>query len=229
MRRAALWLWRHGIVSTFMTGLFVVLPLALTIAIMGWAASMVVSWIGPGSPFGQVLHSIGLGLLEDEETSKWVGTAIGWVIVILGIWLLGAIVKNATRQGLEESLHRWMERIPVISAIYKPVSQVVSMLKKDDKSEMQGMTAVYCQFGDMHGGGFLALLTSNDVFQFGGQASYAVYIPTSPIPMSGGIIFVPVDKVTIVDMSIDELMQIYFSLGVMAPKVVPEQYQASVS
>jgi len=228
MRRAALWLWRHGIVSTFMTGLFVVLPIVVTLAIMGWAGSIVVSWLGPDSLFGRALQAIGIGLLE-PETSAWLGTLIGWAIVISAIWLIGVMVKSATRQQLEQSLHRIMERIPIISAIYKPVSQVVSMLKKDDASEMQGMTVAYCDFGEAHGGGFLALLTSQESFNFVGQDCYAVYIPTSPIPMSGGIVFVPVEKVTTLEMSVDELMQIYFSLGVMAPKVVPSRYQASAS
>ena len=43
--------------------------------------------------------------------------------------------------------------------------------------------------------------------------------------MSGGIVFVPVAKVLEVDMQVDDLMQIYFSLGVMASKVVPDAYQ----
>ena len=228
MRRAALWLWRHGIVSTFMTGLFVVLPIVVTIGIMGWAGSIVVAWLGPGSLFGRGLQLVGLELLS-KETSEWLGTLIGWVVVVAGIWLIGVMVKSATRQQLEQSFHSLIERIPIVNAIYKPVSQVVGMLKKDDNNEMGGMTVVYCAFGEAHGGGFLALLTSKDAFNFAGQECYAVYIPTSPIPMSGGIVFVPVPKVTMLEMSVDELMQIYFSLGVMAPKVVPSQYQASVA
>ena len=77
------------------------------------------------------------------------------------------------------------------------------------------------------GGGFLALLTSSDTFLFSERNCHAVYIPTSPVPMSGGIVFVPVEKVNVVEMSVDELMQIYFSLGVMASKVVPEKYRAA--
>ena len=58
-----------------------------------------------------------------------------------------------------------------------------------------------------------------------GSECLACYIPTSPVPMSDGIVFVQVAKVMNVDTSVEDLMQIYFSLGVMAPKVVPEQYQ----
>ena len=112
-----------------------------------------------------------------------------------------------------------------IGVVLRQVSQVVNMLQQEDQSEMRSMNVVYCSFGQTGGGGFLALLASSQEFQFAEQLCFACYIPTSPIPMSGGIVFVPVDKVTDIDMSVEELMQIYFSLGVMAPKVVPAAYQ----
>ena len=85
-------------------------------------------------------------------------------------------------------------------------------------------TVVYCEFGLQHGGGFLALLSSDKVYKFGGHDCYIVYIPTSPIPMSGGIVFVPLAGVQKVEMEVEHLMQIYLSLGVMSEAVVPDKY-----
>ena len=59
-----------------------------------------------------------------------------------------------------------------------------------------------------------------------GRKYQVVYLPTSPVPMSGGIIFAPVESVHKVDMKVDDLMQIYFSIGVMSPKVIPQKYVA---
>ena len=60
----------------------------------------------------------------------------------------------------------------------------------------------------------------------GGQACRIVYVPTSPVPMSGGILFVPKDSMQRIDMKVDDLMQIYFSIGVMSDKVIPKRYVA---
>jgi len=225
MKRVASWVWSRGIVSTFMTGLFVLLPIMITVTIMGWAGGKVVEMLGPSSLVGNVLRSIGLKIARDQS-HQWVGTLIGWALVLVGIWLVGACVKSFARQRLQKRFHGVMDRIPVVSSIYRPVSQVVDMLKGDDDEAMKSMRVVHCKFGDAHGGGFLALLSCSQVFRFGGQDCLAVYIPTSPLPMSGGIILVPVSQVTNVDMSVEDLMQIYFSLGVMAPKVMPQQYMA---
>jgi uncharacterized membrane protein len=75
-----------------------------------------------------------------------------------------------------------MGRIPLVSSIYRPVSQVVNMLQQEDQSEMRSMDVVYCSFGQAGGGGFLALLASSQEFQFAGQLCFACYTPPRPFP-----------------------------------------------
>ena len=56
---------RH-LLSLFVTGLRAALPLAATIAIFWWAASLIVRWLGPGSAVGSVLVKVGLGVTGSE-------------------------------------------------------------------------------------------------------------------------------------------------------------------
>jgi uncharacterized membrane protein len=46
--------------------------------------------------------------------------------------------------------------------------------------------------------------------------------------MSGGVVFAAADSVHRVDMQVDDLMKIYFSIGVMSSKVIPDQYVVSL-
>jgi len=228
MKRAFVWFWKNGIVSTFMTGFFVLLPFVVTLAIMGWVGSVLVDWLGPNSLIGQGLAMVGVQFVPGER-SKAVATITGWALVLLAIWFIGLLVKSATRQTLVESFNGLIDRIPVFNSVYRTVSQVVGMLKKDETSDLKAMSVVYCCFGATDGAGFVALLSSPQVYAFAGVPCHAVYIPTSPLPMSGGIVFVPVDKVQPVEMTVDDLMQIYFSLGMMSPKVIPQKYQPPLS
>ena len=86
------------------------------------------------------------------------------------------------------------------------------------------MSVVYCAFGGEGGAGFLGLLVSDHVYRFNGQACQIVYVPTSPVPMSGAVVFAAADSVHRVDMQVDDLMKICLSIGVMSPKVIPDQY-----
>lgn len=224
MKRAVVWFWKNGIVSTFMTGVFVLLPFFLTLAIMGWVGSVLVAWLGPESLVGRGLSWTGVRIIRGEK-SEAVATVVGWALVLLIIWLIGLLVKAAARESLVNFFNRLIDRIPVFNSIYRTVAQVIGMLKKDDQSDLKAMTVVYCTFGQVEGAGFLALLASPNTYTFVGRACHAVYIPTTPLPMSGGLVFVPVEKVQRLEMTVDDLMQIYFSLGMMSPKVIPQKYQ----
>lgn len=222
MNRLVDWLWTRGIVSTFLAGLFALLPIVITVAIVTWVAGKIHSLLGPTTTIGRTLRSIGLRLVTDEV----VASVIGWCLVLVGVWLVGLLVRTSARHQLERLIDVTFRRIPFVKGIYGTASQLVGMLNKQDQSELKGMSVVYCAFGERHGGGFLALLASPDVYVFQGRQCRVVYIPTSPLPMSGGIVFVPLEAVTKIDMSAESLMQIYFSLGVLTSQVVPGQYHA---
>ena len=70
----------------------------------------------------------------------------------------------------------------------------------------------------IYGAGVLALLVSPERFCINGMDYHIVIVPTSPVPVGGGLIFVPVDAVKPADVSVEALMSIYVSMGVTAPQ-----------
>ncbi|NIP85063.1 MAG: hypothetical protein GTO03_05665, partial [Planctomycetales bacterium] len=92
MSRAARWIWNHGVVSTFVTGFLVLLPILITFAIMMWVGQKIVDMLGPHSLVGQALQTLGLQILG-PEARQWLGILLGWAIVLAVIWLVGVGVK----------------------------------------------------------------------------------------------------------------------------------------
>jgi uncharacterized membrane protein len=227
IKRAPAWIWNRGIVSTFLAGFFVVLPIAITLGLIGWVGSTVAQWLGPDTAVGIAMEKVGLQFVTDENRAA--AYVIGCAIVVAAIWLLGLFVKSVGRNKVEKTFHAAVEQIPVVRLLYKPIVQVLDMLRQEGPEEMKAMSVVYCAFGEGHGAGFLGLLASTDVYRFGGQDCHIVYVPTSPVPMSGGIVFVPVGAVQKIRMQVDELMQLYFSIGAMSGKVIPGQYLATAA
>lgn len=214
-------LWK-GIVATFLSGLFAVLPLVITVAIVSWVGEQVHALIGPGTTVGEGLRSLGRGMrFVTNEAAAYV---VGILLVVAGIWFLGLLVKTRAKSWIEGTMHAIVNRIPFVKGVYGTAHQVIGMLNKSDADEFSSMSAVFCDFGADHGAGFLALLASPQLFRFHDRDYRVVYVPTSPVPMSGGIILVPVESVKKVDMTADQLMQIYLSLGVLAPQVIPRPY-----
>lgn len=220
MRRIWDALWKRGIVGTFLSGLFAVLPLALTVALIVWVARFLESLLGPHSDFGQFLRRIGLAFVTDETTAQIAGLAI----VLIGIWLLGWIVKTQAKHRYDQALNRLIERIPLVKSIYCTMAQLVAIFNRDGDSELQGLSVVFIRFGDQGGCGFLALLASPERYCFDGREYQLVYLPTAPVPMSGGVMCVPAEQVTRVEMSVDALMQLYLSMGMLGGQAIPEAY-----
>lgn len=215
-------LWRQGIVGTFLSGLFAVLPLVLTVAIIAWVARQLEAWLGPTSDFGKVLRRIGLTFVADESTAQ----ITGFAMVVVGIWVIGWLVKARARHRFDEMVNHLVDRIPLVKPIYRTMSQLVGIFNKDVDSELKGLAVVFISFGDSGGCGFLALLASPERYRFGQRDYHLVYLPTAPVPMSGGVMCVPVEQVTKVAMSVDALMQLYLSMGMLGTQAVPEEYRA---
>jgi len=212
---------KAGTVTTFLTGLLAVLPIAITVAIMAWVAGYARAYLGSESTVGKALRSVGLWFVANDL----VATLIGWAIVLVVIWLLGVLLRTRARVKIRGVIDHALNHIPIVRTIYKPISQVVGMLNKDDAADqMKGMAVVHCRVGAERGPGLIGLLASGDVFQFDGRDCHVIYVPTSPIPMTGYILFVPVDQVKRVNMSVDDMMKIYFSLGVLSSQAIPAEY-----
>ena len=209
-----------GVMATFLSGLFAILPLVLTVVIVGWVGQKVLNIVGPNTRIGSALRSVGLRFVTDP----WVAQFIGWAIVLIGIWLLGLIVRTRARHILDRMVNAVIQRIPIVKGVYGAASQVLRMLEQRDENELKGMSVVFCEFGRDTGAGFLCLLATAEVFRFDERDYHLVYMPTSPIPMTGGIIFVPASAIRPVPMSVDKLMEIYFSMGILSPQAIPASH-----
>jgi len=221
------WIWKNGIVATFMAGLFTLLPILLTIIIVVWLSSYVVSFLGPDTWVGNSFKYVGLKFVSNE----WAAYTIGIALVLVGIWSFGVLVRSKAK-SLVVNLMEIPKRIPLINSVYGTVQQVVKMFKKEEGEDFKGMEVVYCFFGQ-DGGGFLAL-SPPGTFNFDMNVKNEkivrpIYIPTSPVPMTGGCMFWPVQYTWVIpDMTVDSVMQIYLSLGVLAAQALPPMYHHNV-
>ena len=218
------WTWR-SVTATFLAGLFTVLPLVITVAIVAWVADLVHGMVGPETWVGKLLASLGGNFISDGN--QVLAQLIGWAVVLGAIFLIGIFVRLRLRSAIISGVDAIFKRLPVIGSVYGTAAQFVGMLNKKDENELKGMSVVYCSFGETGGCGILALMPSRETYRFGDRDFQAVYIPTSPVPMTGGLVFVPTDAITILDMSVDKLMSIYLSMGVTAPTMMPGRAAAA--
>jgi uncharacterized membrane protein len=210
--------WRSRVTGTFLAGLIVLLPIVLTVVIIAWLIGILRDALGPGTFLGELLRRGGSALVQNDTLAFWLGV----VIALFGIWLLGAIVRTEARRGVQGAMDLLFARLPVVKSIYNPVSRVIRLATEKGGNDLSGMDVVAVRFGGDDGTHILALLASNDYYYIGDLRRVMVYLPTAPFPMTGGLILVPEENVTVVPgMRVDDLLKVYFSLGALAPESMP--------
>jgi uncharacterized membrane protein len=211
--------WRTGIVGNLLGGLLVLLPLVLTIVIIGWIVGVVAAILGPGTWFGDLLTSSGEALIGQKR--EVIAFVVGAGLALAGLWFLGLIVRVQARRALDETFDDIFGRVPLLRAIYRPVSQVVRMFAGSN-ADLATMSVVMCRLGGQRGADVPALLASKEIYEVAGERRLLIYLPTSPLPAWGGLVLVPeACVIPVPTMDADGLIKLYLSFGVLAPEVMP--------
>jgi uncharacterized membrane protein len=212
---------RH-LLRIFVTGLLAALPLAATVAIFWWAASLLIRWLGPDSAVGQVLGAVGLGVTESEIA----GYAIGVALVAAAIFGLGLLVEAGLQRGFARVVNGVLDRIPLVRSVYDLARRIVALVTQREGSApgMASMSAVWCHFGGAPAEGeagraaVLGLLSTREPVWIDGRAYLGVIVPTAPVPVGGGLLFLPQDWVRPADVGFEALTSIYVSMGLTSPQ-----------
>ena len=204
---------------TFFAGLFALLPLLATVALLAWFWNVMAAWLGPESSVGSVLVWLGLGLVG----SKAAGYAIGLVIAIIFVYLIGLLVEAELQRGITEVVDTVMQRIPVVRTIYDVAQKLVGLMGngRNQREGLATMSPVWLHFGGVSVEGqpanttvLLGLLSTPQPVMLGGQPHFAVLVPTAPVPIGGGLMYVPSHWVVPAELSMEALTSIYVSMGV---------------
>lgn len=203
------------LVRCFLAGLFTILPLVITVAIVIWVAEYMARWMGPNTPVGTLLNRIGVGVAGDD-----LAYVAGWVIVLGAVFGLGVLIESGARRWVQGVLDGVLGRLPMLGGIYGTVRQLVGMVDKQSSPDLKGMSVVYCVFGAESGAAFLALLATPEKFQLGDIEYHAIIIPSAPVPVGGSLLFVPVTSVRPAGITVDAFMSVYVSMGVTGPQLL---------
>ncbi|MBS1217516.1 MAG: hypothetical protein H6R21_649 [Proteobacteria bacterium] len=200
-----------SIVATWLAGLVVFLPLALTLAALGWLAGLLNRYLGPDSAVGHFFSALGYTVAGDSTVSYLLGT----LVLMVAIYLLGLALRLGLRGPLAKFLNVTLRRIPLVGGLYDFTHRFVGLLEPN-QGDIGTMSAVWCFFGG-DGVAVLALAPGSEPIDIDGRRYFAVLVPTAPVPIGGGLLYVPVEWVKPANMGIDKLTEIYVSMGLTPP------------
>ncbi|MGI9423399.1 MAG: DUF502 domain-containing protein [Hyphomicrobiaceae bacterium] len=204
------------LLQTFLLGLLALLPLTLTVIAIVWSASLVEQFVGPNSMIGGFLVDLGLSFVD----SKVVAYVAGILLVLLVIFTLGLLLQRRLARQALRIINNLFRRIPVVGKIYELADRFISVFGISDDPKMTSMTPAWCFFGGDGGTAVLALLPSSEPIEIDGYEYLAILVPSAPVPVGGGLLFVRKDWVKPANVGMEGLTSIYVTMGVSAPAML---------
>lgn len=203
----------------FVAGVLAAFPLIATALLIAFVVGIIINWLGPSSPLGSLMVKLGVGV----GGSEWVGYAIGLLIVFLALLALGFLVEKGLQKGFTAVINGLVRKIPIVSTIYDTIHKFVDLVAKRDDAQLKSMRPIWVHFGGAGGVSALALLSSPDAVMVNGQPCYAVIVPTAPVPIGGGLLYVPIEWVSPAEIGMEGLTSIYVSMGLTSPQFMQTQ------
>ena len=202
----------ESIVSTWLAGLLVLLPLALTATVLVWAFTLLNRLVGPGSLVGRLFAAIGDPFSDHPGLAYLFGT----LVLIAAIYVLGLVAQLGLKGPLKRLADVTLRRIPLVGSLYSLADRFVGLLDQKQEADIRAMSPVWCFFGGK-GAAVLALAPSAQPIDIDGRGYLAVLVPTAPVPFGGALLYVPAEWVRPADIGVDKLTAIYVSMGITPP------------
>ncbi|GHD61428.1 DUF502 domain-containing protein [Jeongeupia chitinilytica] len=204
-----------SILTTWFAGLLALLPLALTLALIGWVVSLLNRFIGPGSVVGKLFAALGQPLVDNPILAYLLGT----LLLIAAIYPLGLAVQSGLKKPLAKLVDLTLRRIPLFGSLYNLADRFVALLDQKQEADIGAMSPVWCFFGG-DGVAVLALMPNPEPVDLDGRLYHAVLVPTAPVPIGGGLLYVPADWIRPASIGVDKLTSVYVSMGITPPPML---------
>ncbi len=209
------------ILRIFLAGVLALLPIAVTVFVTAWVASLIAGYAGPGSFVGRLIIALGASVGLDISPSSTAAYLLGLAIILGAIFVLGLLVESGLRSFILNSLDWLIMRIPLISNIYDLSKRFVSLVDRGDQGDLKSMRPVWCFFGGEGGAAVLGLMPSPEPVVIGEHSYLGLLVPSAPVPFGGALIYVPSEWVKPAEGGVERLMNVYVSMGVTPPVSVP--------
>ena len=207
---------KGGMRGHFWRGLFVVIPVAVTIWILNYAISLTDNWLGP------IVRLVAEHLLPITITSQtWFAdltAVLSFLLLVAGLVGLGVVASyRMGKEGLRLIDHLFIH-IPGVNSIYRSVRKMVDAFGNGDAQSFK--RCVYLYFPKDYP--TLGFVTKEVVEEETNRKLLVVFVPQGPNPTSGFIQIVAEEATWDAGISPEEGFKMIMSVGVLAPDRLPK-------
>jgi len=186
---------------SFLTGVFVTVPLFISVAAFIWIFGVVDGLTTP---------------LYDRLIGRRI-PGLGTLSTAVAIVLVGAFARNVIGRRVLQRAEGWLVRVPVFRTIYSPVKQLVAAFNPDNEAGFKRVVMVE----DPRRGYALGFLTREFTADRGNgpEPMVAVYVPTNNLYL-GDIVICERARAVFPDIAVEDGIRIFLTGGMALPPKV---------
>lgn len=194
--------------NNFLTGLAVVLPVAVTI----WAVWSFIGFVDASVlPFLPAKYN---PLTYIDLNVR----GLGVIVFIIFTTIIGSLTKGLFGRSLVRAAEAFVDRMPVVRSLYNGLKQIIETVVSQSSNSFEKACLVEYPRKGIWAVAFISTRSSGELLTKTGQdALTSVFLPTTPNPTSGFLLFVPTKDVIELDMSVEEAAKLVISAGLVMP------------
>jgi len=192
---------KKNLQTTFLTGLFVIVPLVVSVALLVWFFQKLDNLFSP--LIGGVMKMI----LPNTVRLPGTGILTGLVIILL----VGFFARNVVGARILSALDSFINRIPWYRTIYSTVKQLTDAFSPNNVRSFKDVVLVPFPMEGSQAIGFRTGSVKRD-----GKTLSVVFVPTNHIYF-GEVLFFPEEKVVHLDIPVELAVRIIVSAGIGSP------------
>ena len=212
--------WVGAMRSNFLTGLVIIAPIALTAwliwSVVGWIDARVWSIVPDGYQPDRYIQT----LFDIHLSEQYDIRGFGLIVFLIFTFFVGWLGKGF----LGRSLLRWAEglvhRMPVVRTIYSGVKQIAETVFNQKNNSFDKACLIEYPRKGIWVIGFIATTARGEVADHAPEDDdlVSVFVPTTPNPTSGFLLFVPASDIKELHMTVENAAKLVISAGLVYPE-----------
>ena len=194
----------------FFAGMLVTAPIAITV----YVALLLISFVD------ERVFALIPPVYNPETYLPFSVPGIGVVLMLVILTLIGAVAAGYLGKLLLRLSDRLLNRMPVVRSIYGVAKQIVETVVSNKSDAFREVVLIEYPRSGIWTIGFLTGQSIDQIGQIVGRSLVNVFVPTTPNPTSGFLLFLPESDVHRLPMTVEEGIKLVISAGIVLPPTV---------
>jgi len=195
----------------FLTGFIVSAPLAITAYLVWGVIQWVDSWVKPYIP----------DVYNPDKYLPFSVPGFGLIVALFIITLIGFLTANFIGKSIVNYGEVLLGRMPFVRNLYSGLKQIFQTVFSEQETSFEKVCLIEYPRKDLYALAFISTDTRGEVnttLNEMGKETVSVFLPTTPNPTSGFLLFVPKEDITVLKMGVEQAAKLVISAGLVAPE-----------